>query len=375
MNAARPLRTAIAAPATRQGRCAWDTDAGQTAWWLADILEADPAFEFAGFLCRDADRACFAELPGGTPHGRPILPLGETPGGLGLVVETGTALHPEWIDSLRAGGGLFACLALRNEPMAFAEDWCFKGRGGFWQNLARADAAWVLEGDPNAAAYSLATRMPAATLPKMWSPFFVESAAAAGRFGYAPGRPRWRAGVCSPNTGINHNLATPLLALENTNRAEPSLLEAVHISNLRGIRTNAPFLALLQLCSLGKQGLAQLWNDIPFRDLAADRIDCVVSHTADAAAPHFLYEALWGNFPLVHNSPELSGLGYEYTGFDAMGASSALRGAFRRHDSELEARAAANRARLARLHPLAPENSRAWAAAGLGVQRRRDPAG
>ncbi len=65
---------------------------------------------------------------------------------------------------------------------------------------------------------------------------------------------------------------------------------------------------------------------------------------------------LLGDYPLIHNSEFLRDYGYYYPAFAADEGGRALIDAFARHDQQLEAYSAKNKALIARLAPTHPAN-------------------
>ena len=65
--------------------------------------------------------------------------------------------------------------------------------------------------------------------------------------------------------------------------------------------------------------------------------DAVVSHTWENAQNYLYYELLYGDYPLIHNSPFLGKAGYFYPDFDCQAGGRALLKAFTEHDANLEA--------------------------------------
>lgn len=72
-----------------------------------------------------------------------------------------------------------------------------------------------------------------------------------------------------------------------------------------------------------------------------------------AQTNYIYYEALYGGYPLIHNSHLIGGCGYRYIDFDCEGGGRALLRAFSGHDANLDSY---RRTAKVFLHGLDPEN-------------------
>ena len=79
------------------------------------------------------------------------------------------------------------------------------------------------------------------------------------------------------------------------------------------------------------------------RRLGRASTDIVVSHHWENGLNYLLYDALYGNYPLVHNSPFLRDVGYYYPDFEIFDAARAIATAAQTHDARLDDYAAAAR--------------------------------
>jgi hypothetical protein len=63
--------------------------------------------------------------------------------------------------------------------------------------------------------------------------------------------------------------------------------------------------------------------------------DCIISHHWENGQNYLYYEALYGGYPLIHNSEFIRDLGYFYPDFDCQVGGEALVRAFETHDKNL----------------------------------------
>ena len=351
------IRLGLAVKPPEANRSLWHTDDGQLAWFLAKLFGQVGGVEVVGLVCTTA----FSPIDD-LPH----IPLESADRLIDAVIEIGDALSEEWRAIFQAGGGCRVALRTGNDLVGGAERLFFGKAIPEAPAFRNADAVWTFPGPDESTVdyFEILCGCPVRSVPVLWDSFFIEVCSQAlpegTSFGYNPGAARWSIAVCEENTSITQNLLMPLLIVENAHRHNPRFLEEVHVINTRRIKTNPPFVDFLKTTEIADQGMVRLSNFIPFCELMSKHADCVISHQFHARPPHFLYEALHGNYPVVHNSPQLSGVGCFYREFDAMGGAEALLKAYRTHDGHWGARREENQKFLSRLSPLFPPNIEAY---------------
>jgi hypothetical protein len=338
-------------------RSLWHTDDGQLAWFLGKLFGQVGGVEVIGLLCATA-------FP--TSDDLPHIPLESADRLIDAVIEIGDALPDEWRAVFQAGGGCRIALRTGNDLVGGAERLFFGKAAPDTPAFRNADAVWIFPGPDESTTdyFEILCGCPVRSLPVLWDSFFIEKFSQAlsegSSFGYKPGAERWSIAVCEENTSITQNLVVPLLIVENAHRHNPRFLEEVHVINTRRIKTNPTFVDFLKTTEIADQGMVRLSNFIPFCEFMARSANCVVGHQFHARSPHFLYEALHGNYPVVHNAPQLQGMGFFYREFDVMGGAEALTEAHRSHDANLQQTRQANAGFLASLSPCFAPNIKAY---------------
>ena len=109
--------------------------------------------------------------------------------------------------------------------------------------------------------------------------------------------------------------------------------------------------------------LATFEGRFPLYQVLPGAIDAVFAHHWENAQNYLYYEALYGGWPLIHNSHLIGDCGYRYHGFDCEEGGQALRRAFAEHDANLPAYRERARALIAKLDPEGEENVRLYSAA------------
>ena len=144
----------------------------------------------------------------------------------------------------------------------------------------------------------------------------------------------------------------------------------LRVYNGLALKEHRDFVAYARSMDLVQQGLATFEGRYPIFDIMGREADAIVSHHWHNGQNYLYYEALYGGFPLLHNSTLLSGCGYAYRNFDPEDGALALLQALAEHDRNLDAYKATARALLRRLDPCSEENVALYGAVLNGLMDR-----
>jgi hypothetical protein len=198
-------------------------------------------------------------------------------------------------------------------------------------------------------------RVPAHAMPHVWSPLFVDRDAravdsglrkpaasmgtyvgpanGAGRrirpFGFRhPGAGEgWRIAIMEPNVSVAKSCFVPMLACDQAYRTDPTSVAYMMVMNSEHMKEHLTFNRFAARLDLTRAGKASYEPRLPFVECMTDHsIDAVVSHQWENAQNYLYYDALYGGYPLVHNSEFLrdAGMGFYYPGFEATAGARAL---------------------------------------------------
>jgi hypothetical protein len=217
------------------------------------------------------------------------------------------------------------------------------------------DAVWITPQHWEAYASWCRTmyRAPVHQVPQVWSPLLIEAMAPERRaaFAYRPGRRPWRVGLMDPNITVMKTSHMGMLACEAAWRVQSERLAAIYVSNGWPHRDKPHFNSFYRALGAARAGVMTLEPRFQGVDFLADHCDALVTHHWGNGLNYLYWEALYGGYPLIHNSEFLDGLGYRYADFDAEDGGRALLLATEVHDDGLEAYRQAAGARLAELAP------------------------
>lgn len=282
---------------------------------------------------------------------------------LDLLIECGAQVSAEAIERVKRRGGKAVGYRFGNAYVLDGEKQLYKKEPGSIFNGSRFDAIWTTAQHMNTCGsyWEACYRAPVRVLPHIWEPIFIELTKVelqGVRFGYVPGRKRKRVSIFEPNIDVVKMCHIPMLVCELAHRQERGILEHVYVTNSIHLKEHETF-----------QGFAKNLDMV--RDLDSDgrpfcsfearyntpwflaaNTDVVVTHQWENALNYLYYDALYGRYPLVHNSPMLpAGVGYRYSGFDAHQGAEVLGRVVRGHDQDAEGYARRAHAFLQTVNP------------------------
>jgi hypothetical protein len=358
----RKLRVGVSIFVRKGSQSIWENGIYQNCIFLVMLLMRSPLVEATYLVAGGGDGApadaknFLADSP------VPIIDMSEAASTLDVMIEMSAQLGREWVVAFRERGGKIVSMRVGNDYVIDVERMVFDKPNGLLISGAPYHEVWTLaEYEKTCLPYFQSTfRSPVRVMPHLWSPFTLEREAAklpeGIHFGYRPGRPRWRAGIFEPNICMVKTSFIPLLICEAAHRTNPDMLERVWAYNTFHLREHPGFNGFAHSLDIVKHGLASFEGRFPFCQVVAADVDVVVTHQWENAQNYVYYEALYGGYPLIHNSHLIGDCGYRYEGFDCEEGGLALQRAYAEHDANLDAYQRNARAFLARLDPESEAN-------------------
>jgi len=269
---------------------------------------------------------------------------------LDVLIEAGAQVSAAHVARVHARGGKVVAYRFGNAFVIDSERIIHGKSAGSIFNGARFDEVWTNpQHEHTCASYWETTyRCPVYVLPHIWEPTFIHAAMAEmttdTMFGYLPGKRKKRISVFEPNFNIVKTAIIPMVIADKVYRKHPELIEAVYVTNALQIKEHETFKNFANcldigrmLDATGKSPICSFEGRYNTPWFLAKHTDVVVAHHWECGLNYAYYDALYGSYPLVHNSDFLpQGVGYHYTGFDATSGARALLGALEGHDKNLE---------------------------------------
>lgn len=336
----RKLRVGITMSIRDNPLFIWENGLYQNCVFLAQLLGHSPAVEEAVLVNTGSDPAGDWLQPAFT--GIRLVGLEEAAQTIDVVIDMGTQLPVDWHQAFRARGGKSAWMRVGNDYVIDIERAMFDKPAGALCLDTRYDAAWMLAQHEHSCAdyFALTMRAPVRTVPHLWTPLFIQKGIDTlppdKPWGYRSGRSAWRVCCFEPNLSVAKNCLIPLLACEEAYRANPAFLEMLHVCNTLALKDHQQFAAMAGTLNVVRHGVASFDGRAAVYEFMAHYGDCIVSHHWENGQNYLYYEALYGGYPLIHNSEFIKDCGYYYPHFDCQAGGAALLRAFMEHDRRLE---------------------------------------
>ena len=292
----------------------------------------------------------------------PLIGMNEALHAVDVMIEMSALLDPRWGKAFRARGGKIVTMRVGNDYVIDVERMVFDKPAGFLITGIELDEIWTLpeyerSGLPY---YASALRAPVRLMPHVWSPEVIErgcqSLPEGQQFGYQAGRRRWRVGIFEPNICMVKTCQIPMLVADCAHRQNPDQLEKLWVYNALALKQHPVFLQFALSLDLVKHGLAHFAGRFPVYELLARDVDVVLTHHWENGQNYLYYEALYGGYPLIHNSTMVGGCGYYYPHFDCETGGEVLLQAKVLHDLHLADYQKQARQFLRTVHPAYPLN-------------------
>jgi hypothetical protein len=258
---------------------------------------------------------------------------------LDVVIEMGAQLPHEWLLRMRALGKKIITFFVGHTYADNAESPIFDSHVGQIFNGTPWTEVWTLPQYIKTCVPMLKTiaRVPVVTMPHIWSPHFLESKIRefeqlGHEFGYMPAkaggaRLGWRAAIFEPNISVVKTCFLPMLICDQAYRLEPQSINLMMALNTMHMKEHPTFNRFAIFLDLTKHKKASYEPRVSFVEcMAAHKMNAVVSHQWENEQNYLYYDALYGGYPLIHNSDFLqqAGVGIYYHGFQAAEGAKAL---------------------------------------------------
>lgn len=300
------------------------------------------------------------------PEGVKLYHYQEVLDSIDVVIEGTLAIDLARAEEFRSTGTKIVSYRMGNDFIMDMEAMVNKTEGGRAFTGVRYDAVWIIPHlmKTNAPYVEIVTGSPVYEVPHLWEPLFIEQVLqeqglSYESYAYQPKAERAkRVGIFEPNISVLKNCMTPLLICEDLYRHKADLLQHVYVCNslqLRDVKTFKQFAGYMKIVA---DDVLTAESRFVTPLFMIQYVDVVLSHQWECALNYLYYEALYGNYPLVHNSSFLKDhhIGFYYDEFDAYEGSQALAEAIRTYDEDLDLHRQRHESYLASLSPYNPQN-------------------
>ena len=273
-----------------------------------------------------------------------IVPMKSVIQDVDLLVEMSSFVSQDDLKAVRQNGGRAVSYKFGNDYAMTVESLCFEAHPEWVpnpQNL-KMDAVWTNAQHMNTCQsyFEHLYHTKAVCLSHLWSPYFLEkdlasnSAAQAG-WPCQPLGDKCKISIFEPNINVLKTTLFPFLISEKFYDSNKEVVSNILMYNGGKIKDNKAFKRIVLETNAGKERVASVEHRTSFVNAMGRNGGIVVSHQWENGLNYLYYEALYGGFPLVHNSPFLKDVGYYYEGFDIDDGVRALARAVSEHDENI----------------------------------------
>jgi hypothetical protein len=361
---------------THGGQNIWQNGLGQNVIFLAELFQRLPFVESV-LLIDVGDQGVMPPQVDLAARNLRLMKAHEASDEVDVIVEMGGALDIEWLDLMRARGKrvVFYCCG---QPYVHLAEPAVFGKPTYPPRPERCDEVWYLPKDATfAPMMRVMHRCDVHEAPFIWHPQFVrqrtqEVEALGFRYGYSGRDTRnlttagatrrgLRVAIFEPNISVVKTSTIPMLVCDEAYRADPGTVEAMHVLNTLHLKDHPTMLYLANSLDLVRQHKATFHGRHDIVGFMAQHADAIVSHQWQNDQNYSHLDALYGDYPLIHNSPWLKEAGYYYHGFDARAGAAQLQRAAVSHTNGLEDYRARSQRVFAALDPFGQHNLDAYA--------------
>jgi hypothetical protein len=342
----------------------WSNGIGQNVYHLASLLEALP-FVQQVLLIDTGDGEGPPGGAGALGARFGMLNPGEALAAVDVAIEVSGGLTLAWLAELRARGGKAVFLNCGQPYLDLVEPDLF-GRDGYFPPRDRCDEIWLLPKDRMFTAMMRSLyRCPVHEVPYLWSPVFLQQAldGQSPAFGYRAGMlaAGVRPAILEPNRSSGKMGTVPFLICETLEKIAPGRIDHLAFLNTAHMVGHPAFAALVGGSCLHRAGRVSLAGRHYVAKILAETANLVVCHQIDWGQNYLYLDALYGDYPLIHNSPFFADSGYFYEGDDIASGVAALIRALEQHDRDLPCHTERNRRLMASFSPQDEGNRQAYA--------------
>lgn len=275
-----------------------------------------------------------------------IVPMHSVINDVDLLIEMSRSVTEDNVKCVKNRGGQFVSYKFGPDYAMITESLLFGEHPGWIPNSSNltADIVWM-NGQYMNTSKDLQSMLYSSKVKEMshlWSPYFLELAInsndkSAKGWPYQPTTKIKPVSVFEPNINVVKTSLIPFLIAANFYEKNRDAISKIFLYNTLKLVDHPVFKRIVLGTIAGRDGIATAEKRYSFADAMGQKGGVVLSHQWENALNYLYYEALYGGFPLVHNSPFLKDVGYYYEGFDVEDGVRALKRAVLEHDENLEA--------------------------------------
>ena len=369
---------------SHHGQNIWQNGLGQNVIFLAELFQRLPIVKSV-LLIDVGDQGVMPPQVDLASRNIRLMSAHEAADEVDVIIEMGGALDPQWLDLMRARGKKVVFYCCGQPYVALAEPAIF-GKPAYASRPDRCDEIWYLPKDVSLAPMMrLLHRCDTHEVPFIWHPQFVqrrmrEVEALGLHYGYKVSRIKedstdtvaqggLRVAIFEPNISVVKTSSIPMLVCDEAYRNDRTAVATMHVLNTLHLKDHPTMLHLANSLDLVREHRATFHGRHDVVGFMVQHADAIVSHQWQNEQNYSYLDALYGDYPLIHNSPWLKEAGYYYPGFDAREGALQLQRAAQQHATDLGDYRARSQRVFDAVDPFSQHNLDAYAARLLHICR------
>ncbi|SUP43593.1 DUF2827 family protein [Veillonella criceti] len=339
----------------------WSNGAGQNMYFLRETLMQIPEVDDVYFVFWGNDLKTLPKELEVDAMRIAVYPYEEVVETTDVLIEGTLTLEPFYEKEFRKHGAKIVTYRMGNDFIWDMEKFIVGKDGGRAFNGSTYDQVWLIPQvyETNKDYLSIMTGTTVYEVPHIWNSFFFDRQVAQLQegltFGYNPDKTKRgrRVSVFEPNSSVVKNCYIPVLIAEAVYKQDKEALAHVYLCNTYHLKDVSGFHNFIGYTRLVKDNVMTVESRHLMPYFLSRYTDIVLSYQWQLGLNYAYYEALYGNYPLVHNSELLrdAGVGFYYSGFDAYKGAEVLLDVINHYDASFETHATKNKAFLETLSP------------------------
>ena len=320
----------------------WSNGAMQHAIFLCQLLENIPYINnvwLVTYGSYDGDEKWLLE-----DYSKRIVHIKNVVNDVDLLIEMTEPLTSEDVDTVSANGGKFITYRIGHSYVRVVESVLFDAHNNWAANPnnLKADAIWTnAQFEYSCGSFFEVTyNSKLVVLPHLWSPFFLKKALSGNPrsalgWPYSHKTDKIKISIFEPNLSVVKTTLIPFLISAEYYKKYKEQVSNIFMYNTLITKDIEAFKKIVMNTDAGRDRVATCEGRYSIVDALGQEGGVVVSHHWENGLNYLFYEALYGGFPLVHNSDFLKDYGYYYEGFDINDGVRALENAVAEHNNNL----------------------------------------
>lgn len=259
---------------------------------------------------------------------------------LDILIILGSQISSEQSKYLKSKGTKLVYYDCGNLYIIDMENILFKDGKGSIKNDYDFDEVWMIPQMENTNYYYLETiyRKPIRVVPFLWSSYHIDriSKQLVDNGKYKPKSEPKRISCFEPNINVFKYCMYDVLIAEKAYNLRPELFKHLYVTNSLHLKEKEKFVSIMNSLNIVKNKLTTFEGRFIAPHFLSTYTDVVVAHQWENALNYAYLDALYLDYPLVHNAHLCKDAGYYYDEFNVDKGAKQLIYAIENHDNNLE---------------------------------------